>query len=468
MRPESGSFASTLIQSAALLQELWNSYAWEDCAMVALAAIVVGLGIMLASTTRRRTRSKHWLRAYARRRLPPSYWHTKHRALVWLRGRPSKTKLAQDGKVDVVEWSYEPAWALGLAGTFGLTALATIVAFPELQGYWYRERLPGKELPLYIDEARRTVLQFWGGTVVIVGLYFGWQRMLATEETNRIERERNATERFGNAVDKLGHADIAVRCGAMYTLERFAIETPQMAWTVTEILNRFVRGRTLEHKPFQDDVQTALTVMGRRPWIHLEQSHHQIELSGLHLVGYDFSRGRFKRCVARNTVFAESRLYFADMRDADLRGANFFKANAGGLNISNANAKFSIWVGADMDGMTATKTQLKKAGLRKAWARFGNWRGALLDRSNFQLADIQRVQFQGSRFHGAILDDAVLDDSNLSGADLSGASLTRTSLARVSLSEAKLRKADFRSVLNLVEGQLAAAQTDETTTLPGT
>ncbi len=405
-----------------------------------------------------------WLRSMARRTLPAPI---RLRASAWLRGRPSRTQIARDGKPVVIEWTYEPAWKVGLATAIGAIALTSIVVIPACQGFIFRSRLPDRELPLYVNEVSRTVLQFWGGVVVIGGLYFAWQRMLATEETNRIERERHATERFANAVEKLGHLDIAVRSGAIYTLERFAMETPQMSWTVTEILNRFVRGRTLEQKLFQDDVQTALTVMGRRPWAHREQGHHRIDFSGLQLAGYDLSRGRFTRCVAKGAMFAGARLYGADMHDADLRGANFVRADARGLNISNANANFTVWVEAQMGGLSATQAHLKRADLRKTFANYGNWRAALLDRANCQFATLKRVQLQSARFHCAILDDVIFDDSNLSSADLSGASLARTSLVSVALEGARLRKADLSTARGTDQRQLASAHADETTKLPG-
>ena len=127
----------------------------------------------------------------------------------WLRRRPLRTQLARDGKPEVLEWSYEPAWWLGSGTTLGLIAILSIALIPALQGVWHRDSLNGEELPLFVNEARRTVLPFWGGIVVVIGLYFAWQRMLATEEANRLERDRFATERFANAVEKLGHDDIA-------------------------------------------------------------------------------------------------------------------------------------------------------------------------------------------------------------------------------------------------------------------
>ena len=146
-----------------------------------------------------------------------------------------------------------------------------------------------------------------------------------------------------------------------------------------------------------------------------------------------------------------------NMSGSDLRDSVFVKANAVGLDISQANATRTAWIESNMSAMNAKKAVLKKCRLEGITARYGNWRETRLDRAQFQFARLERVQLQSSRLYAATLDDAKLDRCDLSGADLSSASPARTSLAKVTLEGAKLNKADLREAL-LEDTQLATAR----------
>jgi hypothetical protein len=267
-----------------------------------------------------------------------------------------------------------------LAGAmFVVLVLATVTVVPAFQGRLWSGFLPGKERPLYVNEARRTVLQFWGGVVVVLGLYFGWRRIRATDEANRIERESQVTDRFTRAVEQLGHGHMSVRTGAIFALERIATDAPANSWTIAEILNAFVRDRCLTPArvpvaivapapaPFQVDVQAALTVLGRSEWQRPKRPERFIDLSHLDLRGYDFSHGNFKRCHAVSAKLDYARLDFADFYDSDLRGASFVGVQALALNIGHANASRSVWTTANLSLLKGEQVQLKRAQLTRAF-----------------------------------------------------------------------------------------------------
>jgi len=82
------------------------------------------------------------------------------------------------------------------------------------------------------------------------------------------------TERFTRAVEQLGAEQIAVRVGAIYALERIAIDSERDRGHILETLNAFVRHETLEEQApdaevgdaaLRSDVEAALSVLTRGP-----------------------------------------------------------------------------------------------------------------------------------------------------------------------------------------------------------
>ena len=72
------------------------------------------------------------------------------------------------------------------------------------------------------------------------------------------------TDRFTKAIEQLGKLDgerpnIEVRLGAIYALERIAIDSPRDQWTIMEILTAYVR----QNAP--PPTRTALTSKTKSP-----------------------------------------------------------------------------------------------------------------------------------------------------------------------------------------------------------
>lgn len=82
--------------------------------------------------------------------------------------------------------------------------------------------------------------------------------------------------------------------------------------------------------------------------------------------------------------------------------------------------------------------------------------GDVLSGRNLSYAELQDADLRDARLAGADLTGAQLSGANLTGADFQGAEL----------SGANLRGADLTRAVNLTAEQIAAAVTDETTTLP--
>jgi len=108
----------------------------------------------------------------------------------------------------------------------------------------------------------------------------------------------------------------------------------------------------------------------------------------------------------------------ADLRCANLRGANLHDADLRCANLRCANLR-------DADLRDA---HLRCADLRDADLRCADLRGANLDGANLRGADLRGANLDGANLRGANLDGANLrcadlHDANLDGADLHGADL---------------------------------------------
>jgi uncharacterized protein YjbI with pentapeptide repeats len=203
-----------------------------------------------------------------------------------------------------------------------------------------------------------------------------------------------------------------MRLGGIYALEGVMNDkkSPGYHQPVLEALCAFVReatkGKTVPEKP-ATDVQTALTVIGRRT-------------EGLGVV---------------------------DLADVSIRGANLSNTNLSGAILNGAD----LTGGAILTSANLTGAQLNSAKLSKA-----NLSGATL-KANLSGADLT-----GAILIGVELRDALLVGANLTGADLTGAFLGPDLTAAFpgaapSGGPANLSRADLTAVKNLTQGQLDKA-----------
>ena len=96
-------------------------------------------------------------------------------------------------------------------------------------------------------------------------------------------------------------------------------------------------------------------------------------------------------------------LFGANLSDADLRGANLFGANLSDADLRGADLSCANLRGADLSG--------------------ANLRGADLSGANLSCANLSNANLRGANLRGADLSGANLSCANLSNANLSGASM---------------------------------------------
>lgn len=194
------------------------------------------------------------------------------------------------------------------------------------------------------NDARSTLLQGLGGTVLLLGAFFTWQQL-------RVTREGQVTDRYTKAVDQLGNEELAVRLGGIYALQRIARDSPSDRDTIAEILCAYARTAKHKSRPSEDlqsppldqwapDVQASLTILGfwrdrvggDAQW----RDFHGGDYRGANLVKaylpYSFFYGaqlqdaQLSEVNLEHADLSRAKLHRADLRNAKLKDANLFGA----------------------------------------------------------------------------------------------------------------------------------------------
>ncbi|WP_433733517.1 pentapeptide repeat-containing protein [Nocardia sp. CA-129566] len=264
------------------------------------------------------------------------------------------------------------------------------------------------------------------GTLVVAGaavgaLYFTNRSLRATNDQYGLAQQTAVTDRFRLAAEQLASEKISVRISGIYLLERLAKDSPTDHSTVFALLGAFVRTQTifapqcatetpLPSETTAADIQTALTVIGRR------------DTANDYTAGLDLRRA----CLA-GANFSGVELYKVDLTLSDLKYANLANGALAGITLTRANL-----VGADLHGADLSYT--------------------LLDGANLTRADLTAVELWNTNLTHATLTDARLigatfDGTELMEADLTGADLRGAKLYGADLTNAKLDSADLSGIL---------------------
>lgn len=245
-----------------------------------------------------------------------------------------------------------------------------------------------------------------------------------------------------------------LRLGNIYTLADIAERAPEHQAQIIEQLAAYIRERrpcrqlTEEVEPGDEharppaEIQAILDLIGRRLSGQQLDQAERIDLRETDLRGANFHTLDFSGAV---------------LRSADLSGASFDSANLSGTDLRGATL-----IGADLRDAHMNGAYLFRADLR--WA--------LLDDAYLSRVDLRAVNCADASFAGAHAGSADLRQANLTGCDLSRAMLERADLRGADFSGAVLAGTYLQGAnlaeTNITADQLADAITDETTVLPRT
>ncbi|PKV82722.1 pentapeptide repeat protein [Streptomyces sp. TLI_146] len=188
-----------------------------------------------------------------------------------------------------------------------------------------------------------------------------------------LAREAHLTDYLVKAVSLLAEGDLNLRLGGLYALERIMRDSVKDHDTVVQLLSAYIRAYSRQRPDddewrLRDDVQTALTILARRPPDPSERA--EIDLS------YTDLRG-------------------ARLRNAHLPGAQFIKSN-----LDRADFDHVDLAGCDFTDATLVRADLVSSSLRDV----------RLQEADLQLANLKEADINGALLHRAKL---ACDDTNL-------------------------------------------------------
>lgn len=170
-----------------------------------------------------------------------------------------------------------------------------------------------------------------------------------------LTRQGQINDRYMRAIELLARQTFSERLGGIYALERIMRESEEDHVTVVDVLAAFVRehgrpGPTNDESlpPGQpprlaEDVQAALTVLGRRP---KRTEGDVLDLRRTYLCGADLTKANLECAI---------------LQGADLGGAILHKTNLKGANLWGTHLGGAFLPGADLQ-----ETTLRDAILRGA------------------------------------------------------------------------------------------------------
>lgn len=284
------------------------------------------------------------------------------------------------------------------AGISFLAFLAIVYFFwirPNEQLNNTKASLTAKEFIELKSNIRTGLAQALGGAALLIGLGFTWRSIRAAERNLTIAQENLAatqetaakniaialegqiTDRFTKAIAQLGDAQLAVRLGGIYALERIAKDSRKDYWTIIEVLTAFVRERAqsqLDDSPHPvpathkvaADIQAVINVLNRREFSYKNGEDKEIDLTRTDLRGGDFTRANLRGVNLARAHLEGALLCSVRLDDANLTDAHFDGAMLMGVKFSDttrmkgATFKGALIIERDMEhaiGLTSDQRE---------------------------------------------------------------------------------------------------------------
>lgn len=152
----------------------------------------------------------------------------------------------------------------------------------------------------------------------------------------------------------------------------------------------------------------------------------------------------------------DTRQVIADLRKADLGGANLSGADLSDADLSGVNLSWANLKGANLAGANLHEADLEGVNLRGSDLRWADLRGARLGSADLIRTDLRWGNLESADLSRANLSKAMLYEAHLEGANLSQAYAREVNLSKAHVSEADLNGADL-SRATLYEANLEGA-----------
>lgn len=160
-------------------------------------------------------------------------------------------------------------------------------------------------------------------------------------------------------------------------------------------------------------------------------------------------------------VFANTFLSGSGLQSANLKGANFFRAEVVRTSFRNSDL-----TGASLEKVLASRADFAGAKLQKARLVKAEFHRVDMEGADLTGADMSDGDFHRTNFAGANLTDANLTNALLPRSDLRGANLMNTQFGGVYLFRVRIEGVDLTVTKGLIQAQIDISCGDQSTKLP--
>lgn len=305
-------------------------------------------------------------------------------------------------------------------------------------------------------DARKTNAQILGGAALLLGFYFTWRNLKATEEGK-------ITERFTRAVDQLGSDKIEQRVGSIFALERLASDSRKDHASILELICTFLRHR----ERGEEEAELYKVPIGVVEDQHVKLWRKVEKSKGWAARAPEDVRAGVS-VLRRNREILRPP-HVLDLSDADLRRVNLEGAQLQGVVLAGVHGEYINLEKADLRGADLSSSDFKRSYFDKA-----DLRGALVEDANFARALLRKADLRGIKlvqtqeYEWGFKSDPDIDRvmENSTTVDFAYADLRDAVLHGVVLERANLRSANLSTAIGLSYEQVANAFGNKETQLP--
>ncbi len=277
----------------------------------------------------------------------------------------------------------------------------------------------GSDMRLEKENRARVTLSLVFGCVLLLMTAFAIHDKAATAD--KIANNGRVTDGFIQAVSQLnaqGEENLTKRLTGIKTLGQMAKDSDVDQGSVVEMLTAYVRGHSSRRDKFPQnyhtpaDIQAILTLLGNRDAQNREEVLINLSLSlkNANLPGADMHAGSFHKATLQRANLSGADLRNADLTDAIMYGVVLVNANLKKVDLSSAQMSYlgegwgyADMRGADLSGANLTETQMDRADLKKA-----NLTGADLSEAHLMGVDLTGANLTGTKLYGTDLREANL------------------------------------------------------------
>lgn len=344
-------------------------------------------------------------------RLKQRYAAAKTAVSGWLRavgdwcGRHRIASIIIGGGVFLLFWS----WVVG--GWW----LATEGPRQALAAY---AELPAKEKVEAFSKLATALGLLVAAPFALIGVGLACLRTWNQHRDSELAARKLDAEAFAKAVEQLGHAEIAIRMGAVLALQNLAEASPRRLLGQTlEILCAYVREKRPRTKekdeqpavPLPTNVKLALQVISRLNRLN-EDGKIPVDLSSTDLRSADLSYAELKGVNFSSSNLSDTMLWRTNLREAYFFRADLRSANLATANLTRANLRYANLINGTLNAAVLEDSDLEHANLRGGDLRYAN-----LQRTKLCHADLERADLDGANLIDADHWEANLKYANLRG-----------------------------------------------------